>query len=82
MAASSSSKDKFFDNVINPYLSEVNATASIYPDARWGAAHPHVQGPKGTGIMEVRLEAYGAGSHLVQWDGGTWAHCNHLMIAD
>lgn len=57
MAASSSSKDKFFENVINQYLREVMQ----HPQAiqmRDGVLHIRdVQGPKGTGSMEARLEA-------------------------
>ena len=57
MASSSSSKDKFFDNFINPYLWEVMQ----HPQAiqmHKGVLHIHdVQGPKGMGTMEARLEA-------------------------
>ena len=57
MASSSSSKDKFFTNVINPYLREVMQ----HPQAiqmREGVRHIRgVQGPKRTGTMEARLEA-------------------------
>ncbi|KAE8787300.1 40S ribosomal protein S5-1 [Hordeum vulgare] len=57
MAASRSSKDKFFDNISNPYLREVMQ----HPQAiqmRDGVLHTRdVQGPKGTGSVEARLEA-------------------------
>ena len=57
MAASSSSKDKCFENVVNPYLREVVQ----HPQAiqmHEGVLHIHdVQGPKGTRTMEARLEA-------------------------
>ena len=57
MAAPRSSKDKFFENVINPYLREVMQ----HPQAiqmHVGLLHIRdVQGPKGMGTMEARLEA-------------------------
>ena len=57
MAASSSSKDKFFENVVNPYLREVMQ----HPQAiqmRDEVLHIRdVQGPRGTRSMEARLEA-------------------------
>ena len=57
MSTSSSSKDQFFENVINPYLQEVMQ----HPQAiqmHEGVLHIRdVQGPKGTGTMEGRLEA-------------------------
>ncbi|KAE8812228.1 40S ribosomal protein S5-1 [Hordeum vulgare] len=57
MAPSSSSKDKFFDNDIKPYMPEVMQ----HPQAikmRDGVLHVYdVQGPKRTGSMEAMLEA-------------------------
>ena len=51
MAASLSSKDKFFENIINPYLREAIQMHE-------GVLHIcDVQGPKGTGTVEARLEA-------------------------
>ncbi|KAE8772848.1 40S ribosomal protein S5-1 [Hordeum vulgare] len=62
MAASSSSKDKFFDNVINPYVREVMQ----HPQAiqmREGVLHiRNVQGPKG--MVERGLNA----NHLMITD--------------
>ncbi|KAE8786345.1 40S ribosomal protein S5-1 [Hordeum vulgare] len=82
MAASSSSKDKFFDNVINPYLREVMQ----HPQAiqmRDGVLHIRdVEGPKGTGSMEATLETM---EKEVFWCKGMverGLNTNHLMIAD
>ncbi|KAE8815311.1 40S ribosomal protein S5-1 [Hordeum vulgare] len=82
MATSSSSKDKFFDNVINPYLREVMQ----HPQAiqmRDGVFHIRdVQGPKGYGSMDSRLEAM---EREVFWCKGMverGLNANHLMIAD
>ncbi|KAE8817457.1 40S ribosomal protein S5-1 [Hordeum vulgare] len=82
MDTSSSSKDKFFDNVINPYLREVMQ----HPQAiqmRDGVLHIRdVQGPKGTGSVEARLEAM---EQEVFWCKGMverGLNANHLMIAN
>ena len=57
MATSSSSKDKFFENVINPYLQEVMQHPQAI-EMREGVLHTRdVQGPERTGTMEARLEA-------------------------
>ena len=57
MSSSSSSKDKFFKNVINPYLREVVQHPQTI-QMHEGVLHLRdVQGPKGTGTVEVRLEA-------------------------
>ncbi|KAE8769523.1 40S ribosomal protein S5-1 [Hordeum vulgare] len=74
MAASSSSKDKFFDNVINPYLREV---------MRDGVLHIcDVQGPKGTGSVEARLEAMEQEVFRCKGMVEHGLNANHLMIAD
>ena len=57
MAALSSSKDKFFERVINSYLSEVMKHPQTI-EMREGVLHIRdVQGPKGKGTVEARLEA-------------------------
>ena len=57
MAASSSSKDKFLENIINPYLREVMQHPQAI-EMREGVLHIRdVQGPKGTGTVDSRLEA-------------------------
>ncbi|KAE8815863.1 40S ribosomal protein S5-1 [Hordeum vulgare] len=82
MAASSSSKDKFFDNVINPYLPEVMQ----HPQAihmRDGVLHIRdVQGPKGTGSVEARLEAMEQEVFRCKGMVERGINANHLMITD
>ena len=57
MASSSSSKDKFFKNVTNPYLREVVQHPQVI-QMHEGVLHPRdVPCPKGTGTVEARLEA-------------------------
>ncbi|KAE8789723.1 40S ribosomal protein S5-1 [Hordeum vulgare] len=82
MAASSSSKDKFFDNVINPYLREVTR----HPQAiqmRDGVLHIRdVQGPKGTRSVDARLEAMEQEVFRCKGMVERGFNANHLMIAE
>ena len=57
MVASSSSKDKFFKNVINPYLWEVVQHPQVIQMHERVLHLRDVPGPKGTGTVEARLEA-------------------------
>ncbi|KAE8806651.1 40S ribosomal protein S5-1 [Hordeum vulgare] len=57
MAASSSSQDKFFDNVINPYVREVRPHPQAMQMHDGVLRIRDVQGPKETGSVEARLEA-------------------------
>ncbi|XP_073362262.1 uncharacterized protein [Aegilops tauschii subsp. strangulata] len=82
MAASSSSKDKFFKNVINPYLWEVMEHPQAI-EMREGVLHIRdVQGPKGTGSMEARLEAMEQEVFRCRGMVERGVNANHLMIAD
>ena len=57
MTTPSAYKDKFFKRVINPYLAKVLQHPQII-EMRDGLLHIHdVEGPKGTGSVESRLEA-------------------------
>ena len=57
MAPPSSSKDKFFERVVNPYLSEVMKHPQAM-EMREGVLHIwDAQVPKKTETMETRLEA-------------------------
>ena len=82
MASSSSSKDKFFDNVINPYPREVMQ----HPQAiqmRDGVLHIRdVQGPKGTGSVEARLGAMEQDIFKCKGTVERGLNANHLKIAD
>ena len=56
MAPPSSSKDKFYEKVINPYLPGVMKHPQAI-EMREGVLHiQDVQGPKKTGSVEARLE--------------------------
>ncbi|KAE8786526.1 40S ribosomal protein S5-1 [Hordeum vulgare] len=82
MTASSSSKDKLFDNVINPYMREVMQ----HPQAiqmRDRVLHIRdVQGPKGIGSMEARLEAMEQEVFRCKGMVERGLNANHLMIAN
>ena len=82
MAASSSSKDKFFKNVINPYLREVVQHPQTI-QMHEGVLHIHdVQGPKGTGTVEAILEAMEQDVFLCKGMVERGLNANHLMITD
>ena len=82
MAASSSSKDTFFTNVVNQYLWEV----MHHPQAiqmRDGLLHIRdEEGPKGTGSMETRLEAVEQQVFKCQGMVERGLNSNHMMIAE
>ena len=82
MAASSSSKDKFFENIINPYLWEVMQHPQVIEMCE-GVLHIRdVQGPKGTGSVEARLEAVEQEVFRCKGMVERGLNANHLMIAD
>ena len=82
MAASSSSKDKFFENVINPYLQEVMQHPQAI-EMHEGVLHIcDVQGPKGTGTVDARLEAMAQEVFRCKGMVEHGLNANHLMIAD
>ncbi|KAE8797491.1 40S ribosomal protein S5-1 [Hordeum vulgare] len=82
MASSSSSKEKFFERVINPYLREVmKHPQTIYMHE--GVLHIRdVQGPKKTGTMEAKLEAVEEEIFKCQGMVDHGLSVNHLMIMD
>ena len=82
MASSSPSKDKFFKNVINPYLREVVQHPQTI-QMHEGALYIHdEQGPKGTGTMEARLEAMEQEVFRCKGMVEHGLNANHLMIAN
>ncbi|EMS68439.1 40S ribosomal protein S5-1 [Triticum urartu] len=82
MAASRSSKDKFFENVVNPYLREVMQHPQVI-QMHEGVLHIRdVQGPKGTGTVEARLEAMEQDVFRCKGMVECGLNANHLMIAD
>ena len=82
MAAPRSSKDKFFDNVINPYLREVAQHPQVI-QMHEGVLHLRdVPGPKGTGTLEARLEAMEQDMFKCKGMVEHGLNANHLMITD
>ena len=82
MAPPSSSKDKFYEKVINPYLPEVmkHPQAIEMPE---GVLHIRdVQGPKKTGSVEVRLEAVEQEIFKCQGMVERGLRANHSMITE
>ncbi|KAE8810211.1 40S ribosomal protein S5-1 [Hordeum vulgare] len=81
MSASSSSKDKFFENVMNPYLREVMHRPQASQMGE-GVLHIRdVQGPKGTGSVEAMLEAMEQEVFPCKGMVEHGINANHLMIA-
>ncbi|XP_020178119.1 uncharacterized protein [Aegilops tauschii subsp. strangulata] len=82
MGALSSSMDKFFERVINPYLSEVMKHPQAI-EMREGVLHIRdVQGPKKTETMEPRLEAVEQEIFKCQGMVEHGLSANHLMIIE
>ena len=82
MTTPSASKDKFFEKVINPYLVEVLR----YPqtiEMRDGLLHIRdVEGPKGTGSVESRLEAMEQQVFKCQGMVEHGINASHKMLAE
>ncbi|XP_020163765.1 uncharacterized protein [Aegilops tauschii subsp. strangulata] len=82
MTSPISSKDKFYEKVINPYLPEVMK----HPQAnemREGVLHIRgVQGPKKTGSMETRLEEVEQEIFRCQGMVERGLNANHSMITE
>src|SRR3990170_4277680 len=82
MAALISSQDKFFENVINPYLREVMQHPQAIEMCE-GVLHIRdVQGPKGKGTMDARLEAMEQEVFKCKGMVERGLRANHLMITD
>ena len=82
MAASSSSMDKFFRNFINPCLREVVQHPQTI-QMHEGVLHiSDVQGPKGTGTVEARLEAMEQEVFPCKGMVERGLNANHLMITE
>ena len=82
MTAPSAFKDKFFEKVINPYLAEVLRHPQTI-EMRDGLLHIRdVEGPKGTGSMETRLEAMEQQVFKCQGMVERGLNSNHMMIAE
>ena len=82
MAPPRSSKDKFYEKVINPYLLEVMKHPQAI-EMREGVLHIRdVQGPKKTGSVESRLEAVEQEIFKCQGMVERGLSANHSMIID
>jgi hypothetical protein len=77
-----SSKDKFYEKVINPYLPEVMKHPQAI-EMREGVLHIRdVQGPRKTGSVEARLEAVEQEIFKCQGMVERGLCVNHSMIAE
>ena len=82
MTSPSTPKDKFFEKVINPYLAEVLRHPQTI-EMRDGLRHIRdVEGPKGTGSVEMRLEAVEKQVFKCQGMVESGLNSNHMMIAE
>jgi hypothetical protein len=82
MAPPSSSKDKFYEKVINPYLPEVMKHPQAI-EMHEGVLHIRdVQGPKKTGSVEARLEAVEQEIFKCQGMVEHELSANHSMITE
>ena len=82
MTSPSAPKDKFFEKVINPYLAEVLQHPQTI-EMRDGLLHIRdVEGPKGTGSVETRLEAMEQQVFKCQGMVERGVNSNHMMIAE
>ena len=82
MSSSSAPKDKFFKKVINLYLVEVLQHPQTI-EMREGLLHIRdVEGPKGTGSMETRLEAMEQQVFKCQGMVERGLNSNHMMITE
>ena len=81
MTSPSASKDKFFEKVINPYLAEVPRHPQTI-EMRDGLLHIRdVEGPKGTGSVELRLEAMEQQVFKCQGMVERGINASHTMLA-
>ena len=82
MTTPSASKDKFFEKVINPYLAEVLQHPQTI-EMREGLLHIRdVEGPKGIGSVESRLEAMEQQVFKCQGMVERGINATHKMLAE
>ncbi|KAE8777763.1 40S ribosomal protein S5-1 [Hordeum vulgare] len=82
MASSRSSKDKFFERVINPYLREVITDPQTIEMCEGVLYIWDVQGPKKTGTLEARPEAVEQEIFRCQGMMECGLRANHSMITE
>ncbi|KAI4984261.1 hypothetical protein ZWY2020_047959 [Hordeum vulgare] len=82
MTSPNAPKDKIFEKVINPYLTEVLKHPQSIKMSE-GILHIHdVEGPKKTGSVETRLEAMEQQVFKCQWMVERGLNANHTMITE
>ena len=82
MTSPSASKDKFFEKVINPYLTEVLRHPQTI-EMRDGLLHIRdAEGPKGIGSVETRLKAMEQQVFKCQWMVEHGINASHMMLAE
>ncbi|KAE8820921.1 40S ribosomal protein S5-1 [Hordeum vulgare] len=82
MTTMGSRKDKIFEKVINPYLTEVPQHPQSI-EMREGMLHiREVEGPKKTGTVETRLEAMEQQVFKCQGMVERGLNANHMMITE
>ena len=82
MTSPSAPKDKFFEKVINPYLAEVLQHPQTI-EMRDGLLHIRdVEGPRGTGSVETRLDAMEQQVFKCQGMVERGINANQMMIAE
>ena len=82
MTSPSAPKDKFFEKVINPYLTEVLQHPQTL-EMREGLLHiRNVEGPRRTGSVETRIEATEQQVFKCQEMVERGLDANHIMITE
>ncbi|KAE8809271.1 40S ribosomal protein S5-1 [Hordeum vulgare] len=75
-------KDKIFEKVINPYLTEVLKQPQSIKMSEGMLHIRDVEGPKKTGSVETRLEAMEQQIFKCQWMVERGLNANHMMITE
>ncbi|KAE8770716.1 40S ribosomal protein S5-1 [Hordeum vulgare] len=82
MASPKAPKDKVFEKVINPYLTEVLQHPQSIKMSEGMLHIRDVEGPKKTGSMEMRLEAMEQQVFKCQGVVERGLNANHMMITE
>ena len=82
MTSSSAPKDKFFEKVINPYLTEVLQHPQTIVMREGGMHIRDVEGPRRTGSVETRLEIMEQQVFMCQGMVEHGLNANQMMIAE
>ena len=82
MTSPNAPKDKIFEKVINPYLTEVLKHPQSIKMSEGMLHIRDVEGPKNTGSMETRLEAMEQQVFKCQGMAEHGLNANHMMIME